>query len=174
MACVVALLPFAFPGAMVALGTAPPPSPPSPPALPHIEFEVTVGGGEYPEEVIWELTCSGVFIDDGGAPYSGTLSAPPGECTLDMHAYHGEGWYGNKWEGAGYTFAIEEASVIYDSYSGSENFILVHLPPSSSPPPSPPSSSPSSHAPSSSPSSPPCVPCRRMLFAASPSLDCCP
>ena len=40
------------------------------------DFQVTVGGGSYPSEVSWDLTCSGALIGSGGAPYSGTLSAP--------------------------------------------------------------------------------------------------
>ncbi|EOD10853.1 hypothetical protein EMIHUDRAFT_215094, partial [Emiliania huxleyi CCMP1516] len=74
------------------------------------DFQVTVGGGSYPSEVSWDLTCSGALIGSGGAPYSGTLSAPPGECTLDMYDSWGDGWNGNEWEGAGYTFTLGSGS----------------------------------------------------------------
>ncbi|EOD41624.1 hypothetical protein EMIHUDRAFT_194015 [Emiliania huxleyi CCMP1516] len=59
----------------------------------------------------------------GGAPYSGTLSAPPGECTLDMYDSYGDGWNGNLWEGAGYTFTFDSGSY------GSATFTLTALPP---------------------------------------------
>ena len=54
-------------------------------------------------------------------PYSDTLSAPPGECTLNMIDSWGDGWNGNQWEGAGYTFTLDSGS------SGSETFILAVL-----------------------------------------------
>ena len=104
--------------------------PPSPPSAPSIDFQVTVGGGSYPSEVSWDLTCSGALIGSGGAPYSGTLSAPPGECTLDMYDSYGDGWNGDLWKGAGYTFTLGSGSY------GSETFILAPLPPSSPSPPS--------------------------------------
>jgi len=91
-----------------------------------------VAGGSYPSEVSWTLMCSGALIGSGGAPYSGTLSAPPGECTLDMNDSYGDGWNGNLWEGAGYTFTLDSGS------SGSATFTLAPLPPSSPQPPSQP------------------------------------
>ncbi|EOD06902.1 hypothetical protein EMIHUDRAFT_218600, partial [Emiliania huxleyi CCMP1516] len=75
-----------------------------------IDFQVTVGGGSYPAEVSWDLTCSGALIGSGGASYTGTLSAPPGECTLDMNDSYGDGWNGNLWKGAGYTFTLGSGS----------------------------------------------------------------
>ncbi|EOD21749.1 hypothetical protein EMIHUDRAFT_207811 [Emiliania huxleyi CCMP1516] len=87
------------------------------------DFQVTVGGGSYPSEVSWTLTCSGALIGSGGAPYSGTLSAPPGECTLNMYDSYGDGWNGVEWKGAGYTFTLGSGSY------GSETFILAPLPP---------------------------------------------
>ena len=78
----------------------------------------------------WTLTCSGALIGSGGAPYSGTLSAPLGECTLDMYDSWGDGWNGNLWEGAGYTFTLDSGSY------GSATFTLTPLPPSSPPSPS--------------------------------------
>ena len=100
------------------------------PSAPGGDFQVTVGGGSYPSDVSWTLTCSGALIGSGGAPYSGTLSAPPGECTLDMNDSFGDGWNGYEWEGAGYTFTLDSGS------SGSKPFILAPLPPSSPSPPS--------------------------------------
>ena len=105
------------------------------------DFQVTVGGGRYPSEVSWDLTCSGALIGSGGAPYSGTLSAPPGECTLDMYDSYGDGWNGDLWKGAGYTFTLGSGSY------GSETFILAPLPPSSPSPPSLPPPPPSSPPP---------------------------
>ncbi|EOD41303.1 hypothetical protein EMIHUDRAFT_199605, partial [Emiliania huxleyi CCMP1516] len=75
-----------------------------------IDFQVTVGGGSYPSEVSWTLVCSGALIGSGGAPYSRTLSAPPGECTLDMYDSYDDGWTGNEWKGAGYTFTLDSGS----------------------------------------------------------------
>ena len=89
-----------------------------------------MGGGSWPSDVSWTLTCSGALIGSGGAPYSGTLSAPPGECTLDMYDSYGDGWNGNLWEGAGYTFTFDSGSY------GSATFTLTALPPSSPPSPS--------------------------------------
>ncbi|EOD22349.1 hypothetical protein EMIHUDRAFT_240451 [Emiliania huxleyi CCMP1516] len=71
----------------------------SPPSAPSIDFQVTVGGGSWQADVSWTLTCSGALIGSGGAPYSGTLSAPPGECTLNMYDSYGDGWTDNQWEG---------------------------------------------------------------------------
>ncbi|EOD30225.1 hypothetical protein EMIHUDRAFT_233205 [Emiliania huxleyi CCMP1516] len=78
-------------------------------ALPDVTA-VTVGGGSYPSEVSWDLTCTGALRGSGGAPYFGTLSAPPGECTLDMHDSYGDGWNGDLWKGAGYTFTLDSGS----------------------------------------------------------------
>ena len=96
-----------------------------------------MAGGSYPSEVSWTLMCSGALIGSGGAPYSGTLSAPPGECTLDMNDSYGDGWNGDQWEGAGNTFTLDSGS------SGSATFTLAPLPPPPPlPPPAPPAGSP--------------------------------
>ena len=75
-----------------------------------------MGGGREWWEVKWTLTCSGALIGSGRAPFSGTLSAPPGECTLDMFDSGGDGWNGNEWKYAGYTFTLDSGS------SGRETF----------------------------------------------------
>ncbi|EOD06917.1 hypothetical protein EMIHUDRAFT_218624 [Emiliania huxleyi CCMP1516] len=75
-----------------------------------IDFQVTVGGGSFQSDVSWDLTCSGALIGSGGAPYSGTLSAPLGECTLNMYDSYGDGWNGDLWKGAGYTFTLGSGS----------------------------------------------------------------
>ena len=73
------------------LNWSPPPMPTNPEA---IEFLVEVGGVDagWPEEVSWYLTCDGKYIGEGGAPFSATLSATPGECTLEMFDSFGDGW----------------------------------------------------------------------------------
>merc|ERR1719424_1268278 len=111
---------FTAPAVAIAAPTPPPPftapSPPPPPAPCSSwdeswpEAAVSVSEGGWASEVSWTLSCVGMCdVIQGGAPYDGMHSVPPGaECTLEMLDSWGDGWNGAIWwsgfsDEAGYT-----------------------------------------------------------------------
>jgi len=116
---------------------------PSPTPEPTAGFEtVTVGGGSYPSEVSWNLSCDDGTSVAGGAPYDQTISVSPGaSCQLAMGDSWGDGWNGNSWEGLGQSFTLPSGS------AGSASFTVAGATPGPTPAPTssptpPPTSSP--------------------------------
>jgi hypothetical protein len=111
---------FTAPAVAIAAPLPPPPftaPSPSPPPAPCSSWDeswpeaaVSVSEGGYQWEVSWTLSCVGMCdVIQGGAPYDGMHSVPPGaECTLEMLDSYGDGWNDAIWwsgfsDEAGYT-----------------------------------------------------------------------
>ena len=77
---------------------------------PTVSSPITCGGGMYASEVGWTLTCDGVFVASGGAPFSGGPFTASGSCVLSMTDSFGDGWNNNIWNGFGTTITMTTGS----------------------------------------------------------------
>ena len=76
---------------------------------------VTVGGGDWMEEVSWSISdCEGGVVAEGNAPFDGCLELPS-DATISMFDSYGDGWNGN-------VLTIGEA--IFTLETGSEGSIF--------------------------------------------------
>ena len=62
-------------------------------------YGIDVTAGQRPEVVRWQLSCRGIMLLAGGAPFTAIVPAIPGTtCSLEMY---GSNWYGATWAGLG-------------------------------------------------------------------------
>ena len=125
----------------------PSPSPPPPPVTPlgpPFTSEIQVGGGSYPTEVSWTLTCDDGTSLSGDSPTD--IIAEVREmstCTLTMLDSYGDGWNGDVWTGFNQEYTLEAPTPPY--YPGQTQVVTFQVvipppaPPFIAPPPSAPS-----------------------------------
>ena len=71
---------------------------------------VTVGGGDWMEEVSWSISdCEGGVVAEGNAPFDGCLELPS-DATISMFDSYGDGWNGNVLTIGEASFTLETGS----------------------------------------------------------------
>ena len=97
-----------------------PPALPPPPALPFLVYPdsrifVSQPSISHEEDISWVLTCGGINIANGGAPYDNSnwawrnsLHVYNGtECELSMTDSYGDGWNAT-WQGLGHSLTLAD------------------------------------------------------------------
>jgi len=94
---------------------------------------IRVSSGLYPSDISWVLSCGGVPIAAGSAPYLRFLDCySDALCSLEMTDSHGDGWNGATWVAMGQELTLAEG------WGSTVDFISTASPPEPPVPPPPP------------------------------------